>query len=174
MIINQIKPIAVTFTVPEGEFQQLSNVSDRFRAPMATQAFSQETGKLLGEGELSIADNRVDPATGTVELKARFPNAGEALWPGQFVNVVLTVQTLHHVTTVPVAAINRGPNGSYAFVVGKDKRVSIRPVTVAWTQGATAVIGNGVRPGEIVVTDGQMILKAGSLVRETQSERAPA
>ena len=172
VIINQIKPIAVTFTVPEGDFQRLADVSDHFRIPMVTRAYSQETGKSLGEGELSIADNRVDPNSGTVEMKARFDNSDEALWPGEFVNVSLTLQTLHGVTTIPVTAVNRGPNGSFAFVVGKDKKVSIRPVTVAWTQGTTAVIGSGIRPGEVVVTDGQMILKAGSLVRIAERARA--
>jgi membrane fusion protein, multidrug efflux system len=174
VIVNQIKPIAVTFTVPEGDFQRLAAVSDRFRKPMTTRAFSQETGKLLGQGELSIADNRVDPNTGTVEMKAQFPNADESLWPGEFVNVSLTLQTLHNATTIPITAVNRGPGGTFAFVVGKDKKVSVRPVTVAWTEGSTAVIGAGIRPGEIVVTDGQMILKAGSLIREISSERAPA
>ncbi len=174
VIINQTKPIAVTFTVPEGDFQRLAEVSRRFSIPMATRAFSQETGKLLGQGELTIADNRVDPGTGTVEMKARFPNADESLWPGEFVNVSLTLQTLHDVTTIPIAAVNRGPAGTFAFVVGKDNKVSVRPVTVAWTQGPTAIIGNGIHPGEIVVTDGQMILKAGSLIREIPSTRAPA
>jgi multidrug efflux system membrane fusion protein len=174
VIINQIKPIAVTFTVAEGDFQRLSEVSDHFRKPMATHAFSQETGKLLGEGELRIADNRVDPGTGTVEMKARFPNADENLWPGQFVNVSLTFETLHNATTIPITAVNRGPNGTFAFVVGKDKKVSVRPVMVAWTQGTDAVIGSGVRPGEIVVTDGQMVLRPGSLIREIPSERMPA
>jgi multidrug efflux system membrane fusion protein len=107
-------------------------------------------------------------------MKARFPNADENLWPGQFVNVSLTFETLHNATTIPITAVNRGPNGTFAFVVGKDKKVSVRPVTVAWTQGTDAVIGSGVRTGEIVVTDGQMVLRPGSLIREIPSERMPA
>jgi membrane fusion protein, multidrug efflux system len=165
LIVNQLQPAAVTFTVPEGDFQRLSDVSDGFRKPMATKAFSQETGELLDTGQLSIADNRVDPTTGSVELKARFPNTAEKLWPGQFINVQLTLQILPHVTTIPVTAVNQGPNGSFLYVVGANKTVSMRPVTVAWTQGSTVVIKSGVRAGETVVTDGQMILKAGSLVR---------
>ena len=123
VVVNQIQPMAVTFTVPEGDFQRLSDLSNGFRKPMATKAFSQETGTLLDTGELNIADNRVDPTTGTVELKARFPNTNEKLWPGQFVNVQLKLQVLTHATTVPVTAVNQGPNGTYLYVVGPDKKV---------------------------------------------------
>jgi multidrug efflux system membrane fusion protein len=165
VVVNQIEPIAVTFTVPQGEFQQLVQLTDGFKRPLAVEALSQETGASLGRGGLSIADNRVDPATGTVELKARFQNAGEKLWPGQFVNVVLTLQTLQNAVTIPAAAINRGPKGDFVFVVGPDRKATIRPVKVTWTQGATVVIGSGLKPGETVVEDGQMILKSGSLVR---------
>jgi multidrug efflux system membrane fusion protein len=170
VIVNQIEPMAVTFTVPQGQFQRLVDLSDSFRKPLATKVVSQETGAELGEGELSIADNRIDPSTGTVQLKARFPNTGRKLWPGQFVNVELTLQVLPHATTVPVAAVNQGPNGAFLYVVGADKKVTARPVVVAWTQGDTAVIKDGgARAGETVVTDGQMTLKPGSLVRIIQS-----
>lgn len=165
VIVNQIQPIAVTFTVPEGDFQRLSQLSGGFQKPLATKAFSQETGALLDSGELSIADNRVDPTTGTVELKARFPNKAQKLWPGQFVNVQLTQQVISHATTVPVAAVNQGPNGAFLYVVGAKNKVSMRPAVVAWTEGDVAAIKSGVRPGEIVVIDGQMILKDGSSVR---------
>lgn len=165
VIVNQIQPIAVTFTVPEGDFQRLLQLSDGFHKPLATKAFSQETGALLDSGELSIADNRVDPTTGTVELKARFPNAAQKLWPGQFVNVQLMQQVIPHATTVPVAAVNQGPNGAFLYVVGAKNKVSMRPVVVAWTEGDIAAIKSGVRPGETVVIDGQMILKDGSFVR---------
>jgi len=94
VIINQIEPIAVTFSVPQGDYQLLSKVSNGFRKPLATEALSQDTGASLGKGELSIADNRVDPATGSVEMKARFENTGDLLLPGQFVNVRLTLQIL--------------------------------------------------------------------------------
>ena len=173
--INQIEPIAVTFTVPEGDFQQLQDLSHGFQEALLTKAFSQESGALLDTGELSIADNHIDPATGTIELKARFPNSERHLWPGQFVNVQLTIETLHKVTTIPTAAINRGPNGSFVFVVGVDKRVSVQPISVSWTQGDTVVIKSGIKPGDVLVTDGQMILKAGSLVRiaATQQQTNP-
>jgi membrane fusion protein, multidrug efflux system len=167
--IDQIQPIAVTFTLPENEFHQVQALSHGFRDALITKAFSQESGALLDSGEVSIADNHVDPATGTVELKARFPNAARHLWPGQFVNVQLTLQTLQHVVTIPATAVNRGPNGSFAFVVGRNNKVSVHPLTVGWTQGNTVVVKSGLKPGDIVVTDGQMILRAGSLVRIASS-----
>jgi multidrug efflux system membrane fusion protein len=165
VIVNQIEPIAVTFSVPQGDYQRLSEVSNRFRRPLATQALSQDTGGLLGTGELSIADNRVEPATGTVEMKARFANTDERLLPGQFVNIKLTLQTLSHATTIPAAAVNQGPDGSFAYVVGANQTVSMRPIKVGETEGATTVITSGLQPGETVVTDGQMSLSAGSAVK---------
>jgi len=165
VIVNQIQPIAVTFTVPEGEFQNLSTLSAGFTKPLTVAAASQETGAVLDTGELSIADNKINPATGTVELKARFPNANRQLWPGQFINVQLTTEVLQHVTTIPLTAVNRGPNGSFAYVVGANKIAMVRPITVSWTQGIAAVISKGLKPGEVVVMDGQMTLKAGSPVR---------
>jgi multidrug efflux system membrane fusion protein len=165
VIVNQIEPIAVTFSVPQGDYQRLSEASDGFRKPLATQALSQETGASLGAGELSIADNRVDPTTGTVRMKARFANTDERLLPGQFVNIQLTLRTLANATTIPTAAVNQGPNGSFAYVVGADQKVSMRPIKVGSTAGATAVISTGLAPGETVVIDGQMSLSTGSTVK---------
>jgi multidrug efflux system membrane fusion protein len=171
-VVNEIEPIAVTFTVPQGDFARLWSVSDGFRRALTTEALSQETGASLGTGELSIADNRVDPATGTVTLKARFANRGHELWPGQFVNVRLTLQTLSQVVTIPSDAVNHGPKGPFAFVVGPDGKAIMRPLKVALTQGAVSVIDSGVRPGETVVIDGQMTLKPGSRVRARQLPQA--
>jgi multidrug efflux system membrane fusion protein len=162
--VNQIVPIAVTFTVPQGDFQRLSQVSNAFTKPLATQALSQETGADLGSGLLSVADNHVDQTTGTVELKARFENASKQLWPGQFVNVKLTLQTLSNAVTIPAVAVNQGPQGAFAYVVGADNKVAMRPLTVAVTQGDIAVISKGLAKGETVVTDGQMQLKPGSTI----------
>lgn len=160
VIVNQIEPIAVTLTVPQGDFQRLSDLSEQFRKPLTTEAFSQDTQDRLGTGELSIADNKVDPATGTVQLKARFANAGRRLWPGQFVNVALTVQTLEHRVTIPAAAVNQGPRGPFAYVVAAGKAVE-RPIKPGWKQNGIVVVESGIRPGETVVTDGQMTLKPG-------------
>jgi multidrug efflux system membrane fusion protein len=162
--VNQVTPIAVVFTVPQGDFQRLWDASGGFTRPMATLALSQETGAPLGNGELTIADNHVDPSTGTVQLKARFPNEARKLWPGQFINVRLQIQTLSHVITVPSAAVNPGPHGPFVYVVGADGKVSASPVVVAATQDATAVIQSGLSLGQKVVTDGQMALRPGASV----------
>jgi multidrug efflux system membrane fusion protein len=165
VVVNKIKPIAVTFSIPQGDYQHLWDVSNGFRKPLATQAISQDTGASLGTGVLSIANNRVDPTTGTVEMKARFANADERLLPGQFVNIELTLQTLLRATTIPAAALNKGPNGFFAYVVGADHKVSMRAIKVTLTQGETVVIAGGLESGEAVVTDGQMSLYEGSLVK---------
>jgi multidrug efflux system membrane fusion protein len=162
--INEVTPIAVTFTVPQGDFQRLASLSDGFSKPLTTQALSQETGASLGTGELIVADNHVDANTGTVQMKAKFPNTDSKLWPGQFVNVRMTVQTLQHAVTVPATAVNQGPNGPFVFVVD-DNTARMQPVKVTTTQDFTAVIQDGVKPGDTVVTDGQLSLRPGSKVR---------
>jgi membrane fusion protein, multidrug efflux system len=165
VIVNQIEPIAVMFSVPQGDYQRLSKVSDGFRKPLATQAFSQETGASLGAGELGIADNRVDPTTGSVKMKARFDNTADLLLPGQLVNVRLTLETLAKAITIPTAAVNVGPNGTFAYVVGTNQTVSVQPIKVGWTWGTTAVVTTGLTSADTVVTDGQMTLTAGSAVK---------
>jgi multidrug efflux system membrane fusion protein len=172
VVINQITPIAVTFAVPQGDFAHLTQVSQGFRKSLSVQAFAQETGETLGSGTLSIADNKVDPSTGTVQLKARFENPGERLWPGQYVNITLTLQTLEKAPTVPAAAINHGPKGDYVYLVAGG-HAQMRSVQVSATQGALAVIKSGVSLGDTVVTDGQMTLRNGSSVRVVTPGRAP-
>ncbi|WP_158931618.1 efflux RND transporter periplasmic adaptor subunit [Acidisphaera sp. S103] len=165
VIVNQIEPIAVIFSIPQGDYQRLAKASNGFRTPLATEAISQDTGASLGTGELSIADNRVDPTTGTVKMKARFANTADLLLPGQFVNVRLTLQTLSKAITIPAAAVNVGPNGTFAYVVGANQTVSVQPIKVDETEGTTAVVTSGLTSGQTVVTDGQMTLTAGSTVK---------
>jgi multidrug efflux system membrane fusion protein len=170
VVINQIQPIAVTFSVTQGEFQRLQESSDDFSRPLSVQALSQETGELMGEGEVRVADNRVDQATGTVQLKARFANANRRLWPGQFVNVRLDARTLPQAVLIPLAAVNRGPKGQYVFVIGPDNKVAMRQVALITTQGQIAVVKSGVKAGDVVVVDGQMVLEDRSTVRVTRLE----
>jgi len=141
---------------------------------MPAEAFSQETSQSLGMGQLSIADNHVDQTTGTVELKAQFPNTAKTLWPGQFINVRLTLQTLPNAITIPAAAVNQGPKGAYVYVIGAGNKVSLQPVTVTSTQDTTAIIQSGLSAGESVVTDGQMSLKPGMTVAIASSGGAVA
>jgi multidrug efflux system membrane fusion protein len=162
--INQVSPIAVTFTLPQGEFLRLAEVSDGFRKLLKTEAFSQETDELLGLGELTVVDNRVDPATATVTLKARFPNEKRLLWPGQLINVKLTLHTMNQATALPTAAVNQGPNGPFTYVVGPDNKAVLRPLVVDLRQDEVTVVKSGVKPGETVVTEGQMSLRPGAKV----------
>ena len=164
LIVNQLTPIAVTFTVPEGDFQRLAGMTGGFTKALLTQAFSQETNELLDTGQLTVADNHVDPGTGTVQLKARFANDQHKLWPGQFINTRLTLQTLEHVLTIPASAVNDGPNGPFAYVIGPDGKVRAQPLTVQVRQDTVAVIGKGLKPGDKVVTDGQVSLAPGMKV----------
>jgi multidrug efflux system membrane fusion protein len=162
--VNQVEPIAVTFVIDEGDFQRLVQVSNGFAKPLTVEALSQETGADLGSGEVSIADNHVNSNTGTVEMKARFPNATRQLWPGQFVNVKLTLQVLTSAITVPSIAVNQGPKGSYVYLVGPGKKAIAQPVTIVDTEGANTVVTGNLKAGQLVVTDGQMTLKSGLTV----------
>ena len=159
--INQLVPIAVTFSVPQADFQLLSEASDGFRRTLGVQALSQESAAPLGAGVLSVADNHVDASSGTVALKARFENSDRRLWPGQFVNVRVTLRVIANAITMPVTAVNRGPGRTFAYVIGADHIAMMRPITVDSVQGPTAIISAGVQPGEWVVVDGQMSLRPG-------------
>jgi membrane fusion protein, multidrug efflux system len=175
--INQIRPIAVTFTVPEAAFDairraqaesKLSVVARPSREPAAPAApgaavlpGTGEGGEKPETGELSFVDNTVDRATGTVRLKASFANANGALWPGRFVDVVLTLSHDRNALVVPAEAIQTGQQGSYVFVVKADSTVESRTVTVGRKQGGDVVIAKGLSADERVVTDGQMRLAPG-------------
>jgi multidrug efflux system membrane fusion protein len=161
--INQISPIAVTFTVPQGEFQRLSQVSDGFRKPLITEAYSQESGQLLDTGELVVVDNRVDPTTATVQLKARFINIERRLWPGQLLNVRLTLQTVRNVLSLPTVAVNQGPKGPFTYVV-KDDTAVMRPLQIELRQDEITVVSSGVEAGDTVVVEGQGSLRPGAKV----------
>lgn len=156
--INQVSPIAVTFTLPQGEFQRLSRLSDGFRKPLVTEAYGQESGQLLDTGALVVVDNRVDSSTATVQLKARFANEKHALWPGQLLNVKLTLETLGGAVSVPTVAVGHGPKGPFAYVVENDKAV-LRPLEIELQQAERTVVRAGVKPGESVVVEGQGSLR---------------
>ena len=162
--INEVSPIAVTFTLPQGEFQRLARVSNNFSRVLVTEAYSQETDEHLGKGELVVVDNRVDPATATVQLKARFANATRKLWPGQLVNVRLTLNTVPGATTLPTVAVNQGPNGPFAYVVSADNKAELRPLEVDVRQDEITVVRSGVKPGDTVVVEGQGQLRPGARV----------
>jgi membrane fusion protein, multidrug efflux system len=162
LILTQLQPIAVIFTLPE---DQLPSVAQQMkRGTLAVDAFSRDDQTKLGTGKLLTIDNQIDPTTGTAKLKAVFDNKDNKLWPNQFVNAELLLETRKNSTVVPTAAIIRGPQGTFVYAVNSDKTVEDKVVTVSLTQGDTTVITSGVNPGDTVVTDGQDKLQRGSSI----------
>lgn len=163
VVITQLQPISVIFTLPQ---DQLPQVYSRIRkgAQLTVEAYDRDNTQKIADGKLLTIDNQIDPTTGTYKLKSIFNNENNLLFPNQFVNVHLLVDLRHNLTLVPAGAVQRGPQGSYVYVVGQDNVVQIRPVTIAETTGGTVGLSDGLRPGEIVVTDGQDKLQDGSKV----------
>ena len=160
LILTQLQPIAVIFTLPE---DVLPKVAKQMRhGTLEVDAFSRDDQTKLESGKLLTIDNQIDPTTGTAKLKAVFDNRDEKLWPNQFVNADLLLETRKNSTVVPTAAILRGPQGAYVYTVNPDKTVQDKPVTISLTQGDVTVVAEGVNPGETVVTDGQDKLQRGS------------
>jgi multidrug efflux system membrane fusion protein len=159
--INQASPVYVTFSVPE---QVLSEVRSYSKNRPLTVTASVSNEKRLN-GELTFIDNLVDTATGTIKLKAVFPNGDRVLWPGQFVNVVMTLRTLPKAVTIPSEAVQSGQKGQYVFVVKPDQTVENRAVTLGQSVDNRIVVESGISAGETVVTDGQMRLIPGGRVR---------
>ena len=152
VVITQIKPISVFFSLPQ---QQVSRVNRAFaQGPLTVEALGSDNKSVADRGTLQVVDNQVDQTTGTVKLKAEFPNADLQLWPGQFANVRLLIETLRQVVVVPTGAVQRGPNGTFAYVVNEDGSVAVRPVTVAQQDDVQAVIASGLKAQERVVTTG--------------------
>jgi multidrug efflux system membrane fusion protein len=163
VVITEIKPISVMFTLPQQNLPTLSRANAA--GVLQAEAFTTDSHEMLDTGTLQVIDNQVDPTTGTVRLKADFPNSKLQLWPGQFVNVRLLVDTLKNVVVAPTAAVQRGPNGPYVYVVNDDKTVSMRPVKVAQQDERDAVFSEGVKAGENVVTSGFSRLEDGAKVK---------
>lgn len=160
LILTQLQPIAVIFTLPE---DVLPNVSQQMRRrTLEVDAFSRDDQTKLASGKLLTIDNQIDPTTGTAKLKAVFDNKDSQLWPNQFVNSDLLLETRKNSIVVPTAAILRGPQGPYVYTVNPDKTVQDKAVTIALTQGDVTVVTDGVSPGDTVVTDGQDKLQRGS------------
>lgn len=160
--ITQVQPISVLFTLPQ---QQLATVNRaQAVAAVPVQALDADGRTVLDAGSLTVVDNNVDQATGTVRMKADFPNAALQLWPGQFVNVRLLVDTLKQVVVVPTPAIQRGPNGTFVYVVANEDRVAIRQVQVAQQGDTETVVKTGVTSGDRVVTSGFSRLQDGARV----------
>lgn len=166
VVINQIDPIAVVFTLPEGDFQDINRALHASAQPLTVQAYLREGNKLLGTGKLILLNNQIDTSSGTVQLKGSFPNPSHTLWPGQFVNVHLVLGTRAQALTVPAAAIQRSQSGTYVYAVGVNRTVQNQPVQVANIQDGIAIIDKGLSAGQRVVVGGQYKLKPGASITE--------
>jgi multidrug efflux system membrane fusion protein len=168
--IEQLQPIYVSFSIPQTVFNKVAQ--SQAKTPLEVSVYSQ-AGKLLEKGKLTVIDNQVSPATGTVTLQATFVNKDNVLWPGEYVSVQLVVGTLRNVVTVPASAVLAGPNGDYVYVIGDDNKVIRVDVQQAAQRGGISVIANGVSAGQAVVTTGQYRLDNGTVVVErTQAPQA--
>jgi membrane fusion protein, multidrug efflux system len=160
--ITQDKPISLIFTLPEADLQRVQQAMAKAQLPVF--AYSSDDRTRLAQGVLLTPNNAIDTATGTISLKATFSNDNDALWPGEFVNTRIRVDTMHQAVTVPVAALQHGPNGLYVFTVKSDNTVQQQPVQVAYQDDSTVVIAKGVTGGQSVVTTGQSRLADGTRV----------
>jgi multidrug efflux system membrane fusion protein len=171
VMITEVKPIFVSFTLPQDNFDDIRE--SQGKAPLLVYAYSGDGKKQLAEGKLTLVDNAIDQATGTIHLKARFDNEDERLWPGEFVSLRAVLWTRQDVATVPSQTVQDGPDGHYAYVIKPDNTVERRAVEVASIQDGIAVVTKGLTPGERVVVDGQYRLTNGARVNP-QSPSTPA
>ena len=173
--IQQIQPIAVVFTLPEQQFSAVQQAQGQQRQGAGTLpvlAYTADAKTQLDQGTLVTPNNSIDTTTGTISLKAIFANPQRRLWPGQYVQARLQIGVQQDSVTVPVQAIQHGPDGLYVFLVGADGKVAQHPVSVGYQTDSLAVVTQGLTGGETIVTDGQSRLQSGTLV--TQSAKPPA
>jgi len=172
VVITQLRPISLVFTLPEqtlGQIQKEGSPSD-----ITVLAVDRDNSTRLGEGKLAVIDNQIDTSTGTIRLKATFPNDDLRLWPGQFVNARLLLSTRKGGLVVPASAVQRGPDGSYVFTIKDDNTVVVTPVKVAQIEKGEALIDDGLTAGQRIVNDGQYKLQVGSHVKATAPAKTGA
>ena len=170
VVINEVDPIAVVFTLPEDSFRRVNaSIHAASGKPLDVKAYARDDGTLLDTGRLVLVNNQIDVTTGTYQLKAKFANPAHALWPGQDVNVRLVLGVRENATTIPGAAVQRGTDGLLAYVVGNDDAVSLAPIKVAATQDGKAIIDEGIAAGTRVIVDGQYKVRPGVKVTEAAS-----
>ncbi len=163
LVVTQIEPIFVTFTLPEDVLDEI--IVAKARGPVRVEAYKRDDETLLSVGTLTVVDNQIDAATGTIKLKATFANADRRLWPGAFVNVRVVTEIRHDATVVPSQAVQRGPNGFYVYAVRPDRTVEMRPITAGGTAAGMTLVETGLTAGETIVLDGQYKLQPGATVQ---------
>jgi multidrug efflux system membrane fusion protein len=170
VVITQLQPISLIFTLPEQNLPEIQKQQRQAEAGLKVIAVARDNKTKLGEGHLVVIDNQIDTTTGTIRLKAEFPNEDRTLWPGQFVNVRLLLELRKGGLTVPAQTVQRGPDNAYVYVIKPDQTVEMRQVKVVQIEDGTALIDSGLQAGEKVVVDGQYKLQAGSKVIEPGAE----
>jgi len=164
VVVTQLDPISLIFTLPETSLPQIQQQQQKTKGPLAVLAYTQDDKTLLDQGVLGLVNNEILQTTGSIQLKANFPNKARRLWPGQLVNARLLVDTRHNGLTVPAAVVQQGPTGPYAYVVNPDNTVAIRQIKVAQISDGQALIDSGLEANEQVVIDGQYKLQPGTHV----------
>jgi multidrug efflux system membrane fusion protein len=171
LVITQVHPIAVTFTLPEDALAQV--VSQMNKRQLMVEAYSRDDKTKLEEGKLLTIDNQIDQSTGTIKLKSQFDNPDLLLWPNEFVNVRLFLSERKNALVIPSAAIQTGAQGSFVYLVGSDNRVQVRPIQADFAEGNISVIRQGLSEGDEIVVDGAEKLQSGALVTPHQSNAIP-
>lgn len=166
LVINQIDPIAVQFSLPEDSFQAVNRALHGDGQPLQVQAIDRATHEVLGAGELVLLNNQIDTSTGTIVLKARLPNPQHKLWPGQSVDARLVLGTQADALTVPSAVVQRSQNGLFAYVVDPDNKVRVQPIQVSASEAGKSLVSKGLAAGDRVVSDGQYRLMPGAPIVE--------
>ncbi len=164
VVATQIEPISLIFTLPETDLPQIQQQQQKTKGPLKVLAYSQDGKIKLDEGELALVNNEILQTTGSIQLKANFPNTAHRLWPGELVNARLLLDTRHDGLTVAASVVQQGPKGAYAYVINPKNTVEIRPVTVAQISDGQALIDSGLKANEQVVVDGQYKLQPGTQV----------
>jgi multidrug efflux system membrane fusion protein len=168
--ITQVRPIFVSFTVPATQLDEIRR--NQAKQPLKVIAYAQDDKTELAQGVLTLIDNQVDVATGTIHLKAQFDNAGEPLWPGEFISARIVLATRADAVTVPEQSVMRGPNGSYVYVLDAGDTALRRDVKIAATQAGLAVVSDGLKAGERIVTEGQYRLTDGAKAKVGAPQQA--
>jgi len=168
--VTQIQPISLLFSLPQTDFVEIQQ--QMVKGPLTVEAYSQDDKTKLDEGKLDLIDNQIVQTTGTIRLRASFPNAKRLLWPGELIDARLLLETRRNGLTIPASAVQQGPNGSFVWVISPDETVQTRPVVVSQLGEGQVLINSGLQADEKIVVDGQYRLLAGSHVRELQTDEA--
>jgi membrane fusion protein, multidrug efflux system len=163
VVVTQLEPISVIFSLPEEQFTQLNNALQR--GVVAVTALSRDDTEELDQGSIALIDNQIDQTTGTIRIKATFPNKQRKLWPGEFVNMRALVETRHQALVIPASALQRGPDGVFTYVVQPNSTIAMVPLTVSEQRGDLVMVDKGLTAGDKVVSSNQYRLQPGSLIR---------